>query len=428
MNTVVDTLAGTHLSTAGIDKSKEVVSDRETASLPSQELFGARTMGGPRDGVGALPGHRDESGVAILPDDKEALANKAPDFAMESTTGPESLPATTEPTTSSTTWTESAKATAAGLTAAGYAAGATAQRVYEKPHEYIPGMKAPSNDTSARTLPSEDVEGQLPSSGRMDGVGALPGHRDESGVAILPDDKAALANKPADTAVEPTNTNSTSWTQSAKATGAGLTAAGYAAGATAQHVYEKPHEFIPGMRAGLNDGHTQPHHQTQTLPSEDVQGQLPLSGRMDGVGALPGGVNEEGVALLPEEKAHPNPLATSEIAAGKTNETLASPYNESSPYSNPEDNTIAQPSTAPGVSTKDKMEGKAEDLKNKVTPSKTTESTDTTTSEESTDSTGKKKVGFMSKLKGQSKIISGKLGGNTDKVEEGRAIKSGSNA
>lgn len=45
-----------------------------------------------------------------------------------------------------------------------------------------------------------------------------------------------------------------------------------------------------------------PYHQSQTLPSQDKQGQLPFSGKMDGVGALPGGVDEEGVAVLPEER------------------------------------------------------------------------------------------------------------------------------
>lgn len=46
-----------------------------------------------------------------------------------------------------------------------------------------------------------------------------------------------------------------------------------------------------------------PYHQTTTLPSQDKQGQLPYIGPVGGVGALPGRVSEEGVALLPEEKS-----------------------------------------------------------------------------------------------------------------------------
>ena len=43
-------------------------------------------------------------------------------------------------------------------------------------------------------------------------------------------------------------------------------------------------------------------------------------------------------------------------------------------------------------------------------------------SEDSTDSKGEKKPGFMSKLKGEVKVISGKLGHNEAKIEEGRRM------
>lgn len=56
----------------GMNKSADVMPAHQTATLPSQELFGQSPKSGPMDGVGALPGHRDEAGVAILPDDKGA--------------------------------------------------------------------------------------------------------------------------------------------------------------------------------------------------------------------------------------------------------------------------------------------------------------------------------------------------------------------
>lgn len=43
----------------------------------------------------------------------------------------------------------------------------------------------------------------------------------------------------------------------------------------------------------------------------------------------------------------------------------------------------------------------------------------------STSSNGKKKVGFMNKLKGEMKVISGKIGGDEAKVAEGEKIKHG---
>lgn len=43
----------------------------------------------------------------------------------------------------------------------------------------------------------------------------------------------------------------------------------------------------------------------------------------------------------------------------------------------------------------------------------------------STSSNGKKKVGFMNKLKGEMKVISGKIGGDEAKVVEGEKIKHG---
>lgn len=68
----------------------------------------------------------------------------------------------------------------------------------------------------------------------------------------------------------------------------------------ATDVYNKACDHVSGMpESQLN---TKPYHQKQTLPSQDKHGQLPYSGPTYGVGALPGTVSEEGVALLPEEK------------------------------------------------------------------------------------------------------------------------------
>ena len=61
---------------------------------------------------------------------------------------------------------------------------------------------------------------------------------------------------------------------------------------------------ISGMDAGMNKSSaTMPANETRTLPSQELEGQQPMSGPMDGVGALPGGAGEVGVAILPNDKS-----------------------------------------------------------------------------------------------------------------------------
>ena len=92
---------------------------------------------------------------------------------------------------------------------------------------------------------------------------------------------------------------------------AAATAALGAAGATA---YEKAREIAPQSvqehtsespvtgAARNQDVDLTPVKETATVPSKDKAGQQPGQGPTGGVGVLPGGHDEEGVALLPEEK------------------------------------------------------------------------------------------------------------------------------
>jgi uncharacterized protein YjbJ (UPF0337 family) len=308
------------------------------------------------------------------------------------------------------------------------------------------------------SLPSQELHGQQPYSGPIDGAGALPGDMHQIGVAILPDDKDALANK----STMATDTTASGFVQPTLTDRAMAAAAVAAATATtaaavvtdkANDVYQNPHEYVPAAAHPYLPGSTSstspstaimpaPSHEvtahpTQSLPSQEIEGQQPASGVMDGVGSLPGALTEEGVAVLPEEKEHPNPLATSEFAGAETNKSIASPYSSDSPYSNTDANAIEQPKQP----MKEKVEGKAEAVKEKVAPShhdekekpptidtaKTTASNNSSTLTPDSAASGSptKKAGFMDKLKGQSKILSGKLSHNEEKIAQGQAMKTG---
>ena len=113
---------------------------------------------------------------------------------------------------------------------------------------------------------------------------------------------------------------------------------------------------------------------------------------------------------------------TSQSCRAKKDAILAEPYTPNEPYSNL-GNAVQQPpkSTATGI--RDKAEEEVEVAKGKAAPSKSS------SSELSGSSNGAggapKKSGLMGKLKAQSKIISGKMLNNPDKVAEGQALKSG---
>jgi hypothetical protein len=222
----------------------------------------------------------------------------------------------------------------------------------------------------------------------------------------------------------------------AATTAATVTGAAAVVSNTATDAYDKARDYVPGRSESKSN--TEPYHQTQTLPSQDKQGQLPYSGPTGGVGALPGTVSEEAIAILPEEKGmwphrhltksanfvyqvNPDPLAGSEFGSAERNTTPTNPYYPDSPYSNVEANAVQQPkSTAADI--EDKAE-KAEGVKEKIAPS----TGDLSGSDKSANG-APKKSGFMDKLKAQSKILSGKISNNPNKVAEGQALKSGTHA
>ncbi|KAH9926658.1 uncharacterized protein BXZ73DRAFT_49265 [Epithele typhae] len=255
---VVDTVTSympTTGATATMSTARASEHDIEhKTSFPTSEMSGA----GPHDhiaGVGALPGPRNEAGVAKLPDERDetelymtagaaaaALAGGA--YALkEAVMG----------------GTEQAKQTVQENGASFYlTVGCTRELVppcnrpslspcpFNPPIRLMPG-KAHSTAVTASSLPTHEPFGSHPGDHSL-GVGALPGNQSEPHVARLPEESIHPA---------------------------------YDSG-----------DIDSGARVAMK-------------PSEENGGNENETGeaaRFGGVGSLVGGANEEGVAMLPDER------------------------------------------------------------------------------------------------------------------------------
>ncbi|CAL1697557.1 unnamed protein product [Somion occarium] len=189
-------------------------------SLPSTELTGQGSHEHVA-GVGALPGSISEVSVARLPDDRSQTATPIPTRPQ-----PASVRAST----------------------------------HDVPHQ--------------KSLPSTELTGQG-SREHVAGVGSLPGNVSETSVARLPDDRSQ------------TVTPTPGGTLGGVGAGAGL-------GAAAATFATKTKTFAPSpLGAGAKK------EKEAELPTTEE----PSISRQAGVGSLPGGKDESGVAKLPEEKA-----------------------------------------------------------------------------------------------------------------------------
>jgi len=237
-------------------------------SFPSTEELGAgehEHVGG----VGALPGRVDESDVTELPEQK---AQEDPYLT--------SAHLDDQPSPSSGLDKGQQAGIAAG--ALGAAAGTayavkdtlqgTAQDAKQRvlgAEGFTSGTETPGGHVTAsvhdrphrKSLPSSErfgaVEGE-----RVGGVGSLPGRFDEPDVTELPEQKEKEDRY--------------------------LTSAGMVTASTT---------IAPGPVSGRAGPKS-------SLPSQEEEGQKPFA-HQAGVGELPGKVSESGVALLPEERAHP---------------------------------------------------------------------------------------------------------------------------
>ncbi|KAF9512835.1 hypothetical protein BS47DRAFT_1344946 [Hydnum rufescens UP504] len=191
-----------------------------------------------------------------------------------------------------------------------------------------------------------------------------------------------------------------------------------------------------------------------TLPSTETEGALPSSGPIGGVGALPGPITEEGVALLPEERVNPDPLHLDDSQATSgtpTNESNIAPQPPSAAFNtlrldDPNTNdrepkaaeTLApgsalSPSTLPSHGTEVPPPSSASPASGSAsipvppsTPVPKSKAPPSSSSSFSSGTNGKKeKVSLMDKIKGEVKIFSGKMANDEAKVEAGKALKNG---
>ncbi|KAH9942861.1 hypothetical protein B0H21DRAFT_749773 [Amylocystis lapponica] len=376
--------------------------DPHATSMPSSELQGAAS-GERVSGVGALPGSIAEKSVSRLPDERsgvQGLQQSAP-VSQQPLSGATYPTAPYEPTTLAT----------------------------------VPPVPPPKE--TPLSMPTQELHGAH-SSEHQDGAGALPGRANERGVAMLPDETHG---------------------------GVGAT------GATSSAVGTHPRTYESSPDA---------------MPSREKEGNESLGQAVGGVGALPGRGNEVGVARLPDEREPEDQGRTG--AAGKAQhakEGVKETAKKATGHGS--EDQVSSESCSAGDQTNG-QETRMNLLRANVTPREyslgapdaqwrgvgvgegykeghdvdigpdheqredesiyhpaklhpvtngapaqshegTQASSETHDAAARRDSLSEthKKVGFMGKMRGEAKILLGKVEGKSgkDKVEEGRKIKAG---
>ncbi|KZV66335.1 hypothetical protein PENSPDRAFT_654961 [Peniophora sp. CONT] len=329
----------------------------------------------------------------------------------------------------------------------------------------LPTAQASENDAiHAKSLPTQETHGAQPGE-KVGGVGALPGSVDEAAVAKLPGDDAAIGLPEG---MAPT-----------------LGAAALAGAA--------------GYQASANDV-----SHDKSLPTQETHG-AQAGDKVAGAGALPGAVNETGVAKLPGDDAAtglPKGSAGAAIGAVVATSATAAAATSAAPPSTSTSSNFKVParpedmvakshiwpdarshgdtskSAAPGAgstgvtpvgandkdgagkkdilipvakgeggkvpsadatlppakreavgkdaTTDDKVQGASLDAAHgKSKPSDVHSQSGTSAHTQDSKGEKKHKASFMEKVKGEIKVISGKLGGDKHKVEDGKKLKSG---
>jgi hypothetical protein len=195
-----------------------------------------------------------------------------------------------------------------------------------------PGTTGPGKEVRASehdvyhkpSLPSQELRGALPHE-HVGGVGSLPGASIEKSVALLPDEQAewseweTFAGRNTPGYHTPSNLQGKA-TGLVQTTTQKATDLGVAAGIVKPDVPPKqttegvgkgyPETLTSGDIAGARQavGNIKPvafdikQAQDVSMPSTEMQGQQPGE-RIGGAGSLPGPKEEQGVAVLPEERA-----------------------------------------------------------------------------------------------------------------------------
>lgn len=329
-------------------------------------------------------------------------------------------------------------------------------------------VRASEHDVYHKTsLPSQELRGALPHE-HVGGVGSLPGASIEKSVALLPDEQAewsewntfAGRNTPGYETPSNLKPGATSLSQIATKKAASL---GVAAGIVKADVppKPKPEDVDKGMPEDVGKGYPETMTSSElaaaqqavgnikpvsfdikqaddvSMPSTERQGQQPGE-HTNGAGSLPGSKGEQEVAVLPDERA------------AKTTETVhpEHPEEPSEPTDKPKDTGVVGVGGA--------TDSLKEDTQSRLPKEPPTE-TETVASEQKTASPepgqrasvfhesdepagiqrsegsegsteGHRKASLMDKISGGMKVVSGKLGHDKFKVEEGKKLMHGQSA
>ncbi|KAG6816149.1 hypothetical protein H0H87_008329 [Tephrocybe sp. NHM501043] len=331
---------------------------------------------------------------------------------------------------------------------------------------YLPGSVAaylrtyrpcPSAGAAAKQspLPSKEIPG-----GSKVGVGSLPGNLSEASVAKLPEERAMEARARQQQAKKTKHAGpaaaSPTMYQNAKGYLPESVAAYLPGGAAPDSPLpskEKPSGSaggvgsLPGNYSEVSVAKTPEERRLEGMPSHETDHEV--LGKTRGVGALPGGPNESRVAMLPEERVHPQydsgvtgskSLAVGGGAVGAgagvaaargmmgQRETRGSGIGPSGldPGGGAHHSTSTSGGAAAAAHSDVRNaemhtlgERKAQQQQQQGTEGTSAERRSTSGSEGSAGSE-RQKVGFLKKMKGEAKVISGKLGHNEKKVEEGK--------
>ncbi|KDQ16111.1 hypothetical protein BOTBODRAFT_43692 [Botryobasidium botryosum FD-172 SS1] len=374
--------------------------------LPSTETSGAMPYVH-SDGVGPLPGSLHETGVAILPDERHATDKSATGATSAHTgTNPRLHGAQGHLPSSDV---DGGNENLRGANAVGGVGSLIGGRG-EEGVAVLPHAREVEDQKLRGSLPSRETSGNEDVTGPSGGVGSLIGGKDEEGVAVLPHEK----NAPAPSAP------------------------------TTSHV-------LPTLERGGNEG---------------------SKGPVGGVGSLVGGKDEEGVAVLPHEKqpttSQKEPTTSGPVTGSASSDVkhvkpAASESETKSDAKQAAKDTVkgrgGEPNKGEGYDTDYHPAAMHPDaVKHQDTPP--TEATGAplpsngsaaptapapppkdghagnghagnghskSPSAGDDDDDEPKKVGFMTKMKGNAKVLLGKVEGKrgVDKVEEGRKMKAG---
>ncbi|KAG5648971.1 hypothetical protein DXG03_000320 [Asterophora parasitica] len=376
-----------------------------------------------------------------------------------------------------------------------------AQGVLESARQYLPAQKDVEQalNTAKQDLPesgasylpggNSEQDSPLPSKENpglsRGGVGSLPGNLSEASVAKLPDERimeGSIPAPPPKTAVPKRVAHLSGSHDSMPSTE--VPSGSYGG------VGSLPGNFSEVSVAKLPEERRQ-----DVFPSHETDHEV--LGKTGGVGALPGGPDESRVALLPEERVHPEsslslcedrylltpvlqigeiyehheggirshiPAALGGVGAGAAAKEATSTQNTSADQARLSFISFAAQHQGKSEKMKEKVEGGVQDVKQKVTSSrsessgggssaagygggyhpaelhpsaagyeaykspdarsieeKTSSEIEITGSPATTTGSGEhNKAGFVGKIKGEVKVISGKLGHDEKKIEEGR--------